>query len=273
MASEAPAPPRRRLFEGFRLRELRRRLGVPQAGMAQRLGISVSYLSQIENNDRPITDGVLLALARAFPVEAAEINGEAVTAALLRAIDAATDSGIPADRIDEADVRRGVEQQPLLARRMVALHEAYRRSQEQLRVLDDRFDTGSGDAAPLPWEEVRDWFQAEGNYIDAIDRSAETLADALALDDDNTVRAFEDRLRLWHRVRVVGAPGDGSELSYFDEAARTLALNHALPPESRAFLLAHRLVRYEFANEMRAVIEGAGLASPAAREQIGRAHV
>jgi hypothetical protein len=46
-------------------------------------------------------------------------------------------------------------------------------------VLDDRFDTGSSDAAPLPWEEVRDWFQAEGNYIDAIDRSAEALAEAL----------------------------------------------------------------------------------------------
>lgn len=234
--------------------------------MAQRLGISVSYLSQIENNDRPITDGVLLALAREFPVEAAEINGEGGTAALLRAIDAATDSSVAADRIDEADLRRGIEQQPLLARRMVALHEAYRRSQEQLRVLDDRFDTGSSDAAPLPWEEVRDWFQAESNYIDAIDRSAELLADALALDDDNIVRAFEDRLRLWHGVRVIGAQGDGSELSRFDEAARTLALNHALPPESRLFLLAHRLARYEFANEMRVVIEGAGLASPAARE-------
>lgn len=266
MASHLPPQPRRRLFEGFRLRDLRRRLNLPQASMAQRLGISVSYLSQIENNDRPITDAVLLALAREFPLEAAEINGEGGTATLLRAIDAGTDSSVPADRLDESDLRRGIAQQPLLARRMVALHDAYRRSQEQLRVLDDRFDTGSSDAAPLPWEEVRDWFQAESNYIDAVDRSAELLADALALDDDNIVRAFEDRLRLWHGVRVIGAQGDGSELSRFDEAARTLALNHALPPESRLFLLAHRLARYEFANEMRVVIEGAGLASPAARE-------
>ncbi|UYY78107.1 helix-turn-helix domain-containing protein [Sphingomonas sp. R1] len=266
MASHLPPQPRRRLFEGFRLRDLRRRLNLPQASMAQRLGISVSYLSQIENNDRPITDAVLLALAREFPLEAAEINGEGGTATLLRAIDAGTDSSVPADRLDESDLRRAIAQQPLLARRMVALHDAYRRSQEQLRVLDDRFDTGSSDAAPLPWEEVRDWFQAESNYIDAVDRSAELLADALALDDDNIVRAFEDRLRLWHGVRVIGAQGDGSELSRFNEAARTLALNHALPPESRLFLLAHRLARYEFANEMRVVIEGAGLASPAARE-------
>ncbi|HEX8300454.1 helix-turn-helix domain-containing protein [Sphingomonas sp.] len=251
---------RRRLFEGFRLRDIRRRASISQAAMATRLGISVSYLSQIENNDRPITDIVLLALAREFPLEAFGEGGE--TTALLRTIDAATDSSVPADRLVEADVRRALDQQPLLARRMVALHDAWRRSQEQLRVLDDRFDSGSGDAAPLPWEEVRDWFQAEGNYIDAIDRSAETLADAL----EPGARGLEDRLRGWHQVRVVNQDGDGSELSRFDEGARVLAINSALPPESRAFLLAHRLVRYEFANEMRLVVEQAGLASPAARE-------
>lgn len=251
---------RRRLFEGFRLRALRRRVGISQAAMAQRIGISVSYLSQIENNDRPITDIVLVALAREFPLEA---FGEAEdSAALLRTIDAATDPSVPAERIGEADVRRGIEQQPLLARRMVALHDAWRRSQEQLRVLDDRFDSGSSDAPPLPWEEVRDWFQAEGNYIDAIDRSAETLAESF---EQGAIRGLEDRLR-WQGVRVVTQDGDGSELSRFDEAQRLLAVNGALPPESRAFLLAHRLVRYEFANEMRHVIEQSGLASPASRE-------
>jgi hypothetical protein len=256
--------PRRRLFEGFRLRELRRRLSISQAAMAARLGISVSYLSQIENNDRPITDIVLLALAREFPLEAADIGGESETSALLRTIDAASDTSVPADRIEEAEVRRGLEQQPLLARRMVALHDAYRRTQEQLRVLDDRFDSGSSDAAPLPWEEVRDWFQAEGNYVDAIDRSAETLADAL--DEGPMVRALEERLRLWHGVRTVSEDGDGSQLSRFDESQRLLSLNSGLPPESRNFLLAHRLVRYEFANEMRLVVEASGLVAPASRE-------
>ncbi len=253
--------PRRRVFEGFRLRELRRRIGMSQAAMAARLGISVSYLSQIENNDRPITDIVLVALSREFPLEA--FGDEADSAALLRTIDAATDASVPAERIDEADVRRGIEQQPLLARRMVALHEAWRRSQEQLRVLDDRFDSGSGDAAPLPWEEVRDWFQAEGNYVDAIDRSAETLA--ADLDPDRPTGGLEDRLR-WHGVRVTSEAGDGSELSRFDPKDRRLGINSALPPESRAFLLAHRLVRYEFENEMRQVVEQSGLASPASRE-------
>src|SRR5688500_137192 len=57
----------RRLFAGHRVRELRLQLGISQVAMAARLGISVSYLSQIENGDRPITPAVLTALARTFP--------------------------------------------------------------------------------------------------------------------------------------------------------------------------------------------------------------
>lgn len=230
--------------------------------MAKRLGISVSYLSQIENNDRPITDVVLVALAREFPLESFDDSGDA--SILMRTIDAATDSSVPNDRLDEADIRRALDQQPLLARRMVTLHDAWRRSQEQLRVLDDRFDSGSLGNAPLPWEEVRDWFQAEGNYIGPIDRSAEALAGAL----EPGVRGLEDRLRGWHQVRIVRADGEGAhnDLSDFDPHTRQLTINHALPPESHAFLLAHHLVRYEFVNEMRNVVEQSGLASEAARE-------
>jgi transcriptional regulator with XRE-family HTH domain len=55
---------RRRLFAGNRVRDLRKRLALPQAALATRLGVSVSYLSQIENEERPLTPPVLIALSR-----------------------------------------------------------------------------------------------------------------------------------------------------------------------------------------------------------------
>ena len=64
-------PPRPRLFAGDRVRTLRARLALSQTALSQRLGISTSYLSQIESGDRPITGGVLAALARAFAIEPA----------------------------------------------------------------------------------------------------------------------------------------------------------------------------------------------------------
>ena len=253
--------PRRRLFAGAKVRDLRKRLALPQAAMAERLGVSVSYLSQIENEERPLTPPVLIALTREFPEQWGDVGADHSVTELVRAIDAGTDSSIPGDGLDEAAVQRGVEKHPALTRRMVALHDAWRRSQAQLRVLDDKVESGAGTAGSLPWEEVRDWYQAEGNYIDVLDRAAEALAE-----DFVDSRGIEDRLRGWHGVRIEDARDDDTRLSRFATDSRLLTISGVLPPESRAFLLAHRLAVLEFGNEMRAVSEASGLASPAARE-------
>jgi hypothetical protein len=255
---------RRRLFAGHRVRDLRKRLGLPQAALATRLGVSVSYLSQIENEERPLTPAVLVALSREFPEQWGEVGSDDGTAELIRAIEAATDTSIPAATLDEASVQRGVEKHPALTRRMVALHDAWRRSQAQLHVLDDKVETGAGHSGALPWEAVRDWYQAEGNYIDPLDRAAEALADSF-----DHPRAIEDRLRGWHGIAIDEARDDDLRLSRFDPERRRLTISGVLPPESRAFLLAQRLAALEFANEMRAVADASGLASPAARELLG----
>ena len=59
--------------------------------------------------------------------------------------DAGADSSVPGALLDQAAVRRGLEKHPLLARRLADVHAAYRRSQEQLRALDDRIDSGAAD--------------------------------------------------------------------------------------------------------------------------------
>ena len=53
-----------RLYAGEQLRALRGTHGINQAAMAARLGISVSYLSQLENGERPLTAAVTAALRR-----------------------------------------------------------------------------------------------------------------------------------------------------------------------------------------------------------------
>lgn len=252
---------RRRLFAGHRVRDLRRRLGLPQAALAARLGVSVSYLSQIENEERPLTPPVLIALSREFPDLWGDVGTDDDTAELVRAIEAATDSSIGAAPLDPAAVQRGVEKHPALARRMIALHDAWRRAQAQLRVLDDKVESGAGRDGSLPWEAVRDWYQAEGNYIDPLDRAAEALAESF-----DHPRAIEDRLRGWHGIAIDEARDDDTRLSRFDPHARRLVISGVLPPESRAFLLAQRLAALEFANEMRAVADASGLAAPEARE-------
>jgi predicted transcriptional regulator/transcriptional regulator with XRE-family HTH domain len=252
----------RRLFAGHRVRELRRQLGISQAAMAARLGISIPYLSQIENGDRPITPPVLTALARSFPDDWALVEPVEDNALLIETIEAASDASIADGLLPEEAVMRGVKQQPLLARRLVALHQELRRAQEQLRILDDSVESGGG--ARLPWEEVRDWFHAESNYVHALDRGAEEMAEALGPGDP--ARAIADRL--WSRFGVSVAAIDDSDprLRAFDEERRLLRLDHGQPPETTLFSLAHQLVRLEFADAMDEVIAGSGIESATSRQ-------
>ena len=56
----------RKLFAGPRVRRLREQCNGNQTVLARRLGVSLSQVSQIENNQRPVTAGILLKLAEAF---------------------------------------------------------------------------------------------------------------------------------------------------------------------------------------------------------------
>ena len=59
-----------KLYAGAKLRELRGRLGLTQRVFADKLGVSLPYLNQMENNHRPVSAAVVLALAQEFGLDA-----------------------------------------------------------------------------------------------------------------------------------------------------------------------------------------------------------
>jgi predicted transcriptional regulator len=177
----------------------------------------------------------------------------------LAGVETAVQANVFADAAFTPDaMRRAVNQQPLLARHLVSLHAALARSQEQLRSLDDALDSGS--ETPLPWEEVRDWFHASGNYIDTIDRHAEAVAAELANGED-IASAIVERLGRVHGVTVGSAVASDRPLRSFDVGAGVLSVDPSLPSESRLFLLAHQLMRLELTATISATIAGAQLRS------------
>ena len=165
-----PVPQSRRSFDGYRVRAVRKHLGLSQAEMARALAISVSYLSQIESGDRPITGHVLAALATHYPHDWSAIDPSETETLLSDVIDACSDPSVGDVVGDLSDIERVIRQHPLIARRLAALYATQRANLAQLRALDDLVGA-EGSARRLPWEEVRDWFHAQQNYIDEIDRA------------------------------------------------------------------------------------------------------
>ncbi|BBB96253.1 transcriptional regulator with XRE-family HTH domain [Bradyrhizobium elkanii USDA 61] len=63
-----------KLYIGRRFREVRESTRLTQAAFAERLGISLSYLNQIENNQRPVSASVLVLLAEKFQVDLSSLS-------------------------------------------------------------------------------------------------------------------------------------------------------------------------------------------------------
>jgi predicted transcriptional regulator/transcriptional regulator with XRE-family HTH domain len=232
-----------RLFAGRTLRDLRIASGLNQRAMAARLGLSVSYLSQLETGERPLTPAVSAALARHYPQALALIEGEA-PARRMAALEAAlADPTLPPVASDEA--ARLAEERPDIADHLIALHAARRAAEERLALAEEAFTAGAG--ARLPWEAVRDWFHEAGNYVDGLDRAAEVLAGQSGVD------------AALGRMGITVALDQREEAPLAQFAHGTLTLNAAAPIETRRFLAAHRLAATAFAEPIAGIVAAAAL--------------
>ncbi|WP_088310578.1 helix-turn-helix domain-containing protein [Novosphingobium sp. B 225] len=253
---------KRRIFAGDRLRALRADRGLNQAAMGELLGISTSYLSQLEHDDRPLTPTLIERLSRAFPLDWREIGAGQSETRLAALREANADPLFP-EPLDPAQLARFSEQQPLLADRFIALHEAYRRSGQRLQMVDEALASESSTGARLPWEEVRDWFHLANNYVDGIDRAAEALARRLGGRSPAT-GAIEQYLKDALSISLIYTGQAG--LRSYDAEMGHLVIDPGQPAESRRFQLAHQLAALALKDEIAAVIEGTALRSPASRQ-------
>src|SRR5690606_29320301 len=220
----------RKLYAGAKLREIRTRLGLRQADFATRLGVSVSYLNQMENNHRPIPARLVVALAEQFGLDVTELAAgttERVIADLREALaDPACGEAPPM-----ADLQPVAANAPNFARAFLALHRAHRESGERLAQLNEALGREDAPLAPLPWEEVRDFFHYCDNYIDAIDRAAERFA--AETDGPDRRAALVDWLESRHGITVTLERG--GPLRRYDPENRRLTLDAAAGRATHSF--------------------------------------
>lgn len=253
----------RKLFIGQNIRNIRNEFTLTQAGFAEQLGISTSYLNQIENNQRHVTAPVLLALAETFSVDIASLSVNDSDRLLADMAEAIADPLFKGEHPSAQDLTQVTQNTPTVARGFLAMHQALRRASEQLAELDDTLERAGGLSEPTPYEEVRDFFHYINNYVHELDLSAEKLADQLAAATRSRVRTFADHLERQHRVRVtIGGSADGPAIvRRFDPVSRVLSLNPKAAPSTHAFQIAHQIALLEHAAQIDTIIGKAGFQS------------
>ncbi|MGV8989609.1 MAG: helix-turn-helix domain-containing protein [Cypionkella sp.] len=231
----------RKLFIGRKVRELRESTHATQVAFAERLGISASYLNQIEQNHRSVSASVLLALAEKFSFDITSIS-ESESDRLLSALSEALADPIFKPYVQSLqDLKMVAQNVPSFAHALISCHQAYQRNSEQLASLDDRLGGAAMQVDPSPYDEVRDFFHFVDNYVDALDCAAELLAGRLGLPDRDVSTRLEGYLDRAHGIRVTRADPQDQVIRRFDPKSRILALDDYAANATRAFQMAFQI--------------------------------
>ena len=255
---------RRRLFAGTALRQLRLDRKLAQNEMASLMGISASYLSQLEHDDRPLTPHLQEHLSKLFPLDWQELETDETEKLSVALIDAASDP-LFAQPLDTNALTRLAEQQPTFARQFVSLYEAYRMTGQRLEMVDDAIAADATGDPRLPWEEVRDWFHLSDNYVESIDRAAEALA--ARLPTEGISASLNELTKAMYDIHGVNISTSGTDaLREFDAEKKILKINQAQPLSGLRFQLAYQLVEISLGDKIESVAKNAELRTATARK-------
>jgi len=226
-----------KLYAGTKLRETRTRLRLTQKDFAKKLGVSLPYLNQMENNNRPVSTGVVLALAQEFGFDVTELaTGDAER--LVTDMREALADPVFADATPPlADLRLTASNAPTFARSFLELHRSYRQTHERLASLDEALGREDSSVRPSPWEEVRDFFHYCDNYIDAVDRAAEHFA----APDGRLRDAQTVAVEALESIGVEGQFADSDLLRQYDPGDKRLTLSAHAAPATKRFQMLHQI--------------------------------
>ncbi len=251
----------KKLYSGAKLRDMRQRLRLTQKDFATKLGVSLPYLNQMENNNRPLSGTVILALAQEFGFDVTELSSSENERLFSDMREVFTDPIFGDLTPQLSDMRLAASNAPSIARAFLDLHRAYRQTQERLASLDEALGRDDARLQPSPWEEVRDFFHYCDNYIDAVDRAAEGFAKGRNSPEWVHAKAIRTLDERGITVRYT----DQEATRIFDPETNTLNISNRISIETARFQTLLQLALLSQEKLLDATLDLARFHSPEAR--------
>lgn len=244
---------------GAKIRRLRREQGLTQAQLAERLGVSASYLNLIEHNRRKLTTDLLLGIAAEFGLDFATLAEDDESRLYNDVLDAFGDRLFEEVELTNTDVRELVIASPQAARALLTLYDAYYKTLNDARSLATQMTDGEGGGFPLadlaPADLISDMIQENQNHFPDLEHEADRVRREVKMTGgtvahDTAALSWErmaDYLLEAHGVRTIFATPDPTEAGAgdvarrFDKRDRALTVSARLDAQGRAFQLANQI--------------------------------
>jgi XRE family transcriptional regulator, fatty acid utilization regulator len=164
---------------GYKIREQRKKLGITQAAVARKLGISAAYLNLIESNKRAVGGKLLGALAAELQLEIDDLSGIAEQQLREDLRELPTDPMFRHLALETSFADELVARNPEWAKTMLTLYRAYLDNNQALGALSDRLNRD-----PI----LQDSVHRMMTHITSIRSSAEILNDVVDLNESQRNR-------------------------------------------------------------------------------------
>ncbi|MGH2703742.1 MAG: helix-turn-helix domain-containing protein [Actinomycetota bacterium] len=231
---------------GAKVRALRRREGLTQVALAERLGISASYLNLIEHNRRPLPAPLLIKVVQLFQIDVQALAPDDEPQLAEDLMEAFGDELFDGHELAAADVHELAAGVPPVGRAVLALYRAYRETRQKAEGLAAKLFEGqelTTNGSTLPSEEVSDLLQRHLNHFPELEHAAERLWRSARLDPESLYPKMTDHLERARGVEVrverVGALAGATRR--YDPQRKVLLLSEALGRASRNFQVAHMI--------------------------------
>src|SRR5450631_966378 len=162
---------------GRTVRRLRLEKDMTQQALADRVGISASYLNLIEHEQRGVTAAILIKLAETLRVDLAALSGTAERQLEAQLREVFADPQLGGEEVPDVEISQLAGATPAAARGILALYRAWRVAREDASGIA----LPSGRRVLLPNEEVRDFFTEHANHFPTLESAAEALTAELGV--------------------------------------------------------------------------------------------
>ena len=256
---------------GGKIRRLRREAGLSQTKLADRLGVSASYLNLIEHNKRKLTAALLLQLAQIFELDFADLADDDETQLFADIMDVLGDDLFEELDLTNSDARALVETVPIAARALLHLHDAYRKAQADVRSLASRALDAEVEpiylSAVAPTETISDFIQDHNNYFEDLELEAARVGREIGIVETQSRDALVDYLHTAHDVETA-LTRMGPDFPFerqFDSERHVLRLSERLSTASRRFQIAHQIGLLSASPVIDMLLMEAGIKDPDAK--------
>ncbi len=237
---------------GFKIKNERRKQGISQAQLSEKLGISSSYLNLIESGKRNVNVDLLLKTSEILNIELKDLSKKENANLYHDVLDLLGDNIFEDLDITNLEVKDLANNNPLVAKALIRLGDFYKKENKEIysKVESISEDNITNYKSTFPGEAVSDFLQQHNNYFEEIEDYATDVFRSVNTNNRTRHVLLVDYLKKKHKIEVVDiVPSEKENFAKkFDQNQNKLFLSDYLTLETKKLFIASQIVQLEAMN-------------------------